>query len=48
MCACAQFPYAINPVKLLEEGDPIHDWRKRMFARYDSVLGGAVGYKESL
>ena len=47
-CLLAQFAYAISPVKLLEESDPLHAWRKRMFAHYDSVLGKAVGYKESL
>ena len=43
-----QLLYVSTPVKLLEESDPIHDWRKRMFARYDSVLSGAVGYRESM
>ena len=46
--ACAQLAYVSTPARLLEEGDPIHDWRKRMLARYDSVLAGAVGYSESL
>ena len=43
-----QFACAISPLKLLEESDPLYDWRKRMFAAFHEQTTKGIGYPESL
>ena len=46
--AAAQWAFTMSAVRLLEECDPIHDWRKRMFSAYNGLAATAIGYPDSL
>ena len=43
-----QWARAVSPIKLLEEHDPIFEWRAQMFNKFRRVVEPTVGFQQSL